>query len=107
MTLTPCKLTWTPPRKIRRDNDDLYPSVRHWLVDQEGRILACVDEPKPNNEEDSFDVRLYYTMTDDIAYFLSLEHAQAWAVKRVTADAFEEQKKKSAIEQPAAIEAAK
>lgn len=80
------KLTWMPPRTIWRESDDLYPYVRHWLVDEEGRILACVDETRPSNPEDSFDARLYYTMTDDTAYFISLEHAQAWAEKRAVAD---------------------
>lgn len=71
-------LTWTPPRKKKRE-DLLYPQMHHWLVDETGRILAKVGVPQPDDPEDSFDARLYFRSTDDEAYFISLEHAQAWA----------------------------
>jgi hypothetical protein len=73
-----------PPRKIKRE-DLLYPEFRHWLVNGDGRLLACVQEPAPDNPEDSFDARLYYTSSDDFAYFISLEHAQAWCEKQAVA----------------------
>lgn len=77
-------LTWMPPRKRRLD-DMLYPQIQHWLVDHEGRILACVIEPQADDPEDSFDGRLYFRLSDDEAYFISLEHAQAWCSRETTA----------------------
>jgi hypothetical protein len=70
-------LVWMPPRK-RKIEDMLYPQMRHWLVDEAGRILACVIDPQPDDQEDSFDGRLYFRSTDDEAYFISLEHAKDW-----------------------------
>ncbi len=71
-------LTWMPPRH-RKLEDLVYPQVRHWLVDGSGRILAAIIEPQQDDAEDSFDVRLYTRSLDDEAYFISLDHAKAWA----------------------------
>jgi hypothetical protein len=98
-------LTWMPPRKLRRDPDDLYAELRHWLVDEDGRILAAVIEPPPDKAEESFDARLYYTMTDDTAYFISLEHAKAWTEKRARKDAAEQEAKKRVRPATVAVEA--
>lgn len=102
-------LTWMPPREVRRvDIDQLYPEMRHWLVNEDGRILASVVEPNRGNPEDSFDVRLFYTMTDDAGYFISLEHAQRWAEKRARDDAAaDEEKKKAVIAPPVTAEVPK
>ncbi len=78
------KLTWMPPRSLRRE-DLVYPQIRHWLVDQGGRIVAGIIEPQKDNPEDSYDARLYLRSTDDEAYFISLEHAQAWCERETTA----------------------
>jgi hypothetical protein len=98
------KLTWMPPRKVKRiDVDLLYPDLRHWLVNEDGRILAMIVEPAPDNPQDSFDAKLYYTMTDDTAYFISLDHAQAWCEKRAREDWAAEEEKKKVV--PAAVSA--
>jgi hypothetical protein len=101
-------LTWMPPRSIKRtDVDLLYPDLRHWLVNEDGRILASVLEPARDNPEDSFDTRLYYTLADDFAYFISLEHAQAWCEKRARSDAAKDEEKKAAVHAMAALEVPK
>lgn len=78
-------LTWMPPRKIKHF-DETYRQVKHWLVNQDGRILASVIEPAVDNPEDSFDARLHYTNKDDTGYFISLEHAQEWCQRRSLED---------------------
>lgn len=77
-------LVWMPPRK-RNLEGALYPQINHWLVDGDGRILACIVEPMPDNEEDSFDARLHFRTNDDDAYFISLEHAQKWCERETRA----------------------
>jgi hypothetical protein len=77
-------LVWMPPRKLKLE-DLVYPELRHWLVDGDGRLLACVQEPAPDNPEDSFDARLYYRSTDDFAYFISLDHARTWCERETAA----------------------
>ena len=77
-------LVWMPPRK-RKHEDMLYPQIRHWLVNEAGRILACVIDPQPDDPEDSFDARLYFRSSDDEGYFISLEHAKAWAEQETVA----------------------
>lgn len=99
-------LTWMPPRTLKRE-DSVYPQVRHWLVNEEGRVLAAVIPPARDNDEDSFDARLFWTMTDDTAYFISLEHAQAWCVKRAIADHAAEEKKKTLAPAAATLEVPK
>lgn len=79
-------LTWAPPRSIKH-LDETYKQTRHWLVNEEGRIMACVIDPAQDNPEDSFDARLHYTNTDDTGYFISLGDAQAWCEKRCRDDA--------------------
>lgn len=90
------KLTWMPPRKLKFE-DALYPQVRHWLVDGDGRILAAITEPSQENPEDSFDARLYYTNIDDTGYFISLEHAQSWCERRARIDTAEGERKAAAL----------
>lgn len=75
------KLTWMPPRSVKHENE-LYKQVRHWLVNEEGRILACIIEPAQDNPQDNFDTRLYHVDKNDTGYFISLDQAQAWCEKR-------------------------
>lgn len=76
-------LRWEKPRAIRAQPDDLYKQLRHWLVDSEtGRILASVSEPRDDAPQDSFDVKLYFTHTDDEAYFVTLDQAKVWMETR-------------------------
>lgn len=74
-------LTWMPPVSLKH-LDYVHPQRRHWLVNEEGRILAAVIDPQPDNPEESFDAKLYYTNTNDEAYFISLDHAKEWCEKK-------------------------
>jgi hypothetical protein len=97
-------LTWMPVRRIRKE-DSVYAQLRHWLVNGDGRILACITEPPNDNPEDSFDARIYLQEGDDDGYFISLEHAMEWCEKRVREKAAAEEKKKLAASSAVTVEA--
>lgn len=74
-------LIWLPARRIRLEVGE-YKQSQHWLIDDDGRILACLKEPPADNPEDSFDV--YVRIGDkEQAEFYSVDHAKAWAEREV------------------------
>lgn len=101
-------LTWMPARKLRDRESDVYPFMQvHWLVDEDGRVIASIREPREDNAEDSFDARLYWTNNDDTAYFISLEHAQLWAENRARGDREKKQESEAAAGVVVAVPQAK
>jgi hypothetical protein len=95
-----------PPRR-RKLEDMLYPQIRHWLVDGAGRILACVIAPQQDDPEDSYDARLYIRSTDDEAYFISLDHAKAWAERETAQEWAAAERKKQSTATTASVEVQK
>lgn len=91
-------LVWLPPRSIRNGSEDLYKQVQHWLIDDDGRILAVVCEPQRDNPDDSFDAHLKFE-SREYAGFISADHAKAWAERNATEHLA---KQKKAAEAPAA-----
>lgn len=71
-------LIWMEPRAVQVGHDEVYPEVQHWLIDDDGRILAILNEPRRDNPLDSYDVQLKF---GERAYagFISVDHAKAWA----------------------------
>jgi hypothetical protein len=68
-------------RSVKLD-DTLYKQSQHWLIDEDGRILACVKEPQQDNAEDSVDAYLRVGEKEQ-AEFYSLDHAKHWAEREV------------------------
>lgn len=73
-------LIWLPPRSLVLA-DEVYKQIQHWLIDEEGRILAKVLEPQQNNPEDSADAFLQFGDREQ-ADFISADHAKAWSERK-------------------------